>query len=84
VKLFTEAKFIEPVSNETVPPAEVVTDQEHRPACGICPAIKLNVVKIPFQAIPRVETDEADKEGDMSCPDHFEPGIEISDLRGLR
>jgi hypothetical protein len=84
VKLFTEAKFIEPVSNETVPPTEVVTDQEHRPAGGICSAIKLNIVKISFQAIPRVETDETDKEGDMSCLDHFEPVIEISDLWGLR
>jgi len=66
VKPFTEAKVIEPVSDEPVPPAEMVTDQEHRPACGICSAIKLNVVKIAFQAIPRVETDEADKEWYMS------------------
>lgn len=61
-----EAEVVEPVSYETVPPAEVVANQEHRPVCSIYAAIKLNTVKIPFQSIPRVETDEADKEGYMS------------------
>ncbi len=62
-----EAEVVKPVSYETVPPAEVVANQEHRPVCGICAAIKLNALKMPFQAIPRVDAEEADKEGNMSC-----------------
>lgn len=80
-----EAEVVKPVSYETVPPAEVVANQEQRPVCGICPAINLNALKMPFQAIPRVEAEEADKEANMPCPYyHLEPLILTSDLSGLR
>jgi hypothetical protein len=41
-------------------------------------------MELTFQAVLRIEAEEADKEGYMSGLDHFEPVTEISDLCGLR
>jgi len=79
-----KAQIVKPVGYETVPPAEVVADQKHRSACGIDAAVKLNIMELTFQAVLRIEAEEANKEGYMSCLDHFEVVTEISDLSGLR
>ncbi len=84
MELLMKAEIVEPVGYETVPPAEVVADQKHRPAFGIDAAVKLNIMELTFQAVLRIEAEEADKEGYMSGLDHFEPVTEISDLCGLR
>ena len=84
MEFLMKAEIVEPVGYETVPPAEVVADQKHRPAFRIDRAVKINLMKLTFQAVLRIEAEEADKKGYMSCLDHFEAVTEISDLCGLR
>ena len=66
MELLLEAEVVEAIGDEPVPPAEVVTYQEHGAVYSIGAAVELNTVKMPFQANPRVEAEETDKEGNMS------------------
>jgi len=79
-----QAEVIEPVGNESVPPAEMVADEEHRSVGNSGGTVKRNAVKMPLQAVPRIEAEEAYKERNMSClNNHFLLLTGTSDIGGL-
>ena len=82
MEFFMQEEIVEPVRNKSVPPAEVVADHQHWPACCVQADVKFNAVKMTLQSILRITAEESYKERGMPCFYLFLMLISTSEFAG--